>query len=162
MILVIVVRHLLFHFHWVQAVLYSNCKLKTFVYFHRYTTFSSEKQRTVMWQALQLSHHQNRPGNIRICRNLWTKAVRRRFFGTSFKSREQIEKFQRKRLSKQLLYISIRAFSKIRILSWETGYLASVSTTSSPLQTKPLIILKVSINQGSSQNFMTVRLHLWK
>ena len=32
-------------------------------------------------------------------------------------SKEEIEKFQRERLSKQLLYISIGAFSKIRILS---------------------------------------------
>ena len=58
------------------------------------------------------------------------------FFGTSSKSKEEIKKFQRERVSKQSIYISIRAFSKIRILSWETGYLASISTASSPLKTK--------------------------
>ena len=54
-ILVIVVRHLSFHFYWIQPVLYSNCKLKIFVHSHRYTTFSSVKQYTVMWQILRLS-----------------------------------------------------------------------------------------------------------
>ena len=57
-------------------------------------------------------------------------------FGTSSKSKEEMKNFQRKRVSKQLIYILIRAFSKIRILSRETGYLASISTTSSPLETK--------------------------
>ena len=36
--------------------------------------------------------------------------MRRRLFETSSKSSEEIEKFQQERLSKQLLYISIRAF----------------------------------------------------
>ena len=81
----------------------------------------------------------------------------------SSKSKEEIKKFQRERVSKQLIYISIRAFSKIRILSWETGYLASISTTSSPLETKSSDhFLKISINQDSWQNFMTILLHLWK
>ena len=57
MILVIVVRHLSFHFYWVQPVLYSNCKLKPFVYSHRYTTFCSEKQsiRLKFCRLLELS-----------------------------------------------------------------------------------------------------------
>ena len=38
-------------------------------------------------------------------------------FGTSSKSKEEIKQFQRERVSKQLIYILIRAFSKIRILS---------------------------------------------
>ena len=58
------------------------------------------------------------------------------FFLTSSKSKEEIKKFQRERVSYQFLYILIRAFSKIRILSCETAYLASTSTTSSPLETK--------------------------
>ena len=36
------VRYLSYRFYWVQAVLYLNCTLKTFVYSHRGTTFSSE------------------------------------------------------------------------------------------------------------------------
>ena len=36
----------------------------------------------------------------------------------------------------QLIYILIGAFSKSRILSWETGYLVSISTTFRPLETK--------------------------
>ena len=39
------------------------------------------------------------------------------FFGTSSKSKKEIKKFQRERVSKQLIFILIRAFSKIRILS---------------------------------------------
>ena len=58
------------------------------------------------------------------------------FFGTGSKSKKEIKIFQRERVSKKLLHILIRAFSKIRILSCETGYLASMSTTSSPLETK--------------------------
>ena len=135
MILVIVVRHLSFRFYWVQAVLCSNCKLESFVYSHRCTTFSSEKQCTVMWQVPRLSTSPElaRP---------YVKASERKlrdvgFFGTSSNSKEEIKEFQCERVSEQLLYILIRAFSKIRILSWETGYLASISTASSPLKTKP-------------------------
>ena len=58
------------------------------------------------------------------------------FFRTGSKSREKIEKFQRERLFKRLLCNSVRAFSKIRIVSRETGYLAFISTTSSLLETK--------------------------
>ena len=47
-----------------------------------------------------------------------------------------MKKFQREKVSKQLLYILIRAFSKIRIPISEAAYLASISTTSSPLETK--------------------------
>ena len=110
-ILVIVVRHLSFHFYRVQAVLYSNCKLKTFVY----TTFSGEKQYTVMWQVLRLSPSPEwaRPYVEVSEPNLWDA----RFFGTSSKSKKEFKKFQRERVSKQLLYNLIRAFSKIRILS---------------------------------------------
>ena len=38
------------------------------------------------------------------------------FLGTSSKSKEEIQKFQRERASKQLIYILIRASSKIRNL----------------------------------------------
>ena len=38
-------------------------------------------------------------------------------FLTSSMSKEEIKKFQRERVSKQSIYILIRAFSKIRILS---------------------------------------------
>ena len=111
----IVVRHLSFHFYRVQPVLYSNCKLKTFAYSHRYTTFSSGKQYTVMWQVLRLSPslEWTRP---------YVEASKRKLrdvgcFGTSSKSKEEIKNFKRERVSKQLIYILIRAFSKIRILS---------------------------------------------
>ena len=116
-ILVIVVYHLSFHFFLVQPVFYSNCKLKTFVYSRRYTTFSSEKQYTVMWQVLRLSPSLERAG-------IYVEASERKlrvrdvgFFGTSSKLKEEIKKFQRERVSKQLIDILIRAFPKIRILS---------------------------------------------
>ena len=103
MILVIFVRHL------VQVVLYSNCKLKTFVYSHRYTTFSIEKkQYTVVWQVQRLSPSSEQArsyveGSKRKLRDV-------SFFGTSSKSKKEIKKFQRELVSKQLLYILIRAF----------------------------------------------------
>ena len=110
MILVIVVRHLSFHFYSVQVVLYSNCKRKTFVYSHRYTTFYREKQYTVMWQVLRLSPSLKRA-------MLYVEASERKlrdnsFFGTSSKSKKGIKKFQREQVSKQSIYISIRAFPK--------------------------------------------------
>ena len=64
------------------------------------------------------------------------KSSRSQVFGTSSKSNKEIKKIHGERVSKHLLHISIRAFSKIRILSCETGCLASISTTSSPLETK--------------------------
>ena len=79
-------------------------------------------------------HHQNRLGHMSKPPN--ESCETSGFFLTSSKSREKIKKFQCERLSKQSLYISIRAFFKIRILSCKIGYLASISTTSSPLQTK--------------------------
>ena len=88
---------------------------KTLMYSHRYTIFSGEKQYTVMWQVLWLSplSERTRP---------YVEASERKlrdvgFFGTSSKSKEEIKNFQRERVSKQLLYILIRAFSKMRILS---------------------------------------------
>ena len=106
LILVIVVHHLSFHFcsvYLVQPVLYSNCKLKTFVYSHSYTTFSNEKQYTVMWQVLRLSPSLERA-------RPYVEASERKlrdvgFFGTSSKSKEEIKQFQRERVSKQLIYI---------------------------------------------------------
>ena len=72
-----------------------------------------------------------------ICWSLWTKASRRWVsFVNSSKSKEAIRELQREWISEQLIYISIRAFSKVRILSYETGYIATTSTTSSPLETK--------------------------
>ena len=87
-----------------------------------------------MWQILRLSPSPERasPYVKASERKLWDVG----FFETGSKSREEIEKFQREWLSKQLLYTSIGAFSKIRILSWETAYLASIPSTSSPLETK--------------------------
>ena len=87
-----------------------------------------------MWQVLRLSPSSERA-------RPYVEASERKlrdvgFFETSSKSKKEIKKFQRERVSKQLLCILIRAFSKIRILSCETGYLASISTTSSPLETK--------------------------
>ena len=87
-----------------------------------------------MWQVLRLSPlpERARPQVETSKRNLRDVG----FFGTSSKSKEEIKKFQREHVFNQLLYILIRAFSKIRVLSCETGYLASISTTSSPLVTK--------------------------
>ena len=66
-----------------------------------YNKFSSGKQYTVMWQVLRSSPslEQARP---------YVEASERKlrdvgFFGTSFKSKEEIKKFQRKRVSKQLI-----------------------------------------------------------
>ena len=75
-----------------------------------------EKQYTIMWEVLSLSHHHNRPGhmskppNESCATSIFLELV-------SCKSREEIEKFQHEQLSKQLLQILIRAFSKIHILS---------------------------------------------
>ena len=115
MILVIAVCHLSSHFCQVQPVLCSNCKLKAFVYSHRYTTFHGEKQYTVMWQVLRLSPSLERA-------RPYAEASKRKlrdigFFGTGSKSKAEIKKFQRKRVSKQSIYILIRAFSTVRILS---------------------------------------------
>ena len=68
-----------------------------------------------MWQVLLLSPSLERArpyveGSERKLRDFG-------FFGTSSKSKEEIKKFQRELVSEQLSYISIRAFSKIRILS---------------------------------------------
>ena len=75
-----------------------------------YTTFSCEKQYTVMWQVLWLSPspEQARP---------YAEASERKlrdvgFFGTYSRSKEEIKKFQRERVSKQLIYILIRGFPK--------------------------------------------------
>ena len=155
-----VVHHLSFHFYWLQDLIYSNCKLQILVYSLIYAAFFGEKQYTVMWQVLWLSPspQQARP---------YAEASERKlrdvgFFGTSYKSREEIEKFQREWLSKKLPYISTRAFSKIRILGWETGYLASISTTSSPLETKSSYDFKDLHKPKLITNFITIRLHLWK
>ena len=59
-------------------------------------------------------HHQNGLGHMFKPPN---DSFETSVFGTNCKSKEKIKKFQRKRVSKQLLYILIRAFSKIRILS---------------------------------------------
>ena len=66
---------------------------ETLMYSRRYTTFSSYKQYTVMWQALWLSPSPEwaRPYVEDSERKLRDVGV----FGTSFKSREEIEKFQR-------------------------------------------------------------------
>ena len=87
----------------------------TLMYSQGYTTFSSEKQYTVMWQVLWLS-----PSSERTRPSVETSERKLRdvgFFLISSKSKEEIKKFQREKVSQQLLYILIRAFSKIRILS---------------------------------------------
>ena len=104
------------------------------MYSHRYTTFSSENNTRLCGKFYGYPHHQNGPGHMLKPPNESFETSG--FFGTGSKFKEEIKKFQREAVSKQLLYILIRAFSKIRILSCETGYLASVSTTSSPLKTK--------------------------
>ena len=87
-----------------------------------------------MWQVLWLSPP---PEQARaICWSLWTKASRRRFFEL-VPSQGRISKNSNVNnfLSSCFAFL-IRAFSKIRILSWETCYLASISIPSSPFQTK--------------------------
>ena len=75
--------------HGDQALIYSNCKLV----YSLYTAFFSEKQYALMSQVLWLSPS---PEQAR----RYVEASERKlldvsFFGTSSKSREKIEKFQR-------------------------------------------------------------------
>ena len=60
-------------------------------------------------------HHQNRLGHMLKLPNESFETSG--FLGTRPKSTEEIKKFQRERVSKQLLYILIRAFLKTRTLS---------------------------------------------
>ena len=70
---------------------------KVLMYSHGYTTFSSEKQYTVMWQVLWLSPSSER---TRPCVETSERKLRDvGFFGTSSKSKEEINKFQRERVS---------------------------------------------------------------
>ena len=68
-----------------------------------------------MWQVLRLS-----PSPERARPYVETSQRKLRdvvFFGTSSKSNKGNKKFQRERVFKQLIYILIRAFFKIRILN---------------------------------------------
>ena len=47
----------------VQAVLCSNCRPKTFVYSHKYTTFSSKKHTPLYGKFYGYLHHQNGLGH---------------------------------------------------------------------------------------------------
>ena len=86
------------------------------MYSYEYNTFSSEKQQTVIWQVLRLSSSPERA-------RPYVEASERKlpdigFFGTSStEKKEGIKKLQLERVSKQTIYILIRAFSEIRILS---------------------------------------------
>ena len=127
------------------------------MYSHRYTTFSGEKQYTVMWQVLWLSPS---PERTRSYVEISERKLRDvGFFGTSSKSKDEIKKFQCEKVSKQLLYILIGAFSKIRILSLETAYFASISTTSSPLETKSSDNFK-DLHNLKLLTKLTIRYHL--
>ena len=70
---------------------------KTLMYSYRYTAFSSEKQCTVMWQVLWLSPSSERTRPY--VENSERKLRDVGFFGTSSKSKEEIKKFQRERVS---------------------------------------------------------------
>ena len=70
---------------------------KTLMYYHGYTRFFIENQHTVMWQVLWLSPSSERT-------RLYVETSERKlrdvgFFGTSSKSKEEIKKFQRERVS---------------------------------------------------------------
>ena len=102
--------------HKARALTLFKLQTKTFMYYYGYTRFFIENQYTIMWHVLWLI-------TIRLERTRpYVETSQRKlrdvsFFGTSSKSKEEIKKFQREKLSQQLLYILIRAFSKIRILS---------------------------------------------
>ena len=148
------------HFYWVQAVLCSNCKLKTFVYSYRYTTFSSEKQYTVMWQVLRLSPSPERArpyvefserklqdfGFLELVPSQGRKP--RNSNANDFPS--SCSAFQSELFPKFVFYVeklvTLLLFRQLTV----------------HLRQNRLIILKISTDQGSSQNFMTIRLHLWK
>ena len=71
------------------ASIYSNFKL---VYTRRYAAFSVKNNTPLCGKSYGYPHHQSRLGRML---SLRTKAARRRgFFGTSSKSREEIENFQ--------------------------------------------------------------------
>ena len=86
--------HLSFHLYRLQDLIYSNCRRKTLVYSRRYAAILVKNNKPLIkWQVLWLSTSpkQARP---------YVEASERKlqdvgFFGTSSKSREEIEKFQR-------------------------------------------------------------------
>ena len=70
---------------------------------------------TVIWQVLRLSPSLERARSYVETSERKLRDIRS--FGTRSKSEEEIKKFQLGRISEQLLYILIRAFSKTRIQS---------------------------------------------
>ena len=59
MILVSVVRHLSFHFYWLQDLIYSNCKRKTI-----YAAFLVKNNIPLCGKFYGYPHHQNRLGHM--------------------------------------------------------------------------------------------------
>ena len=126
------------------------------MYSHRHITFFSEKkQHTIMCKLYGYLHHQNRPGYMSKPPNESFETSSSLLELVSSQGRKSKNSIANDFLSSCFTFQS-KLFPKFVFRVEKLVTLLLFRQLPVYFRQNPLIILKISINQGSSQNFMTI------